>query len=333
MRAQLRRGGGGTSAAGRTTVAGVLRILSIDGGGIRGIIPVTVLADLERRSGRPACELFDLIAGTSTGGIVALALTAPDPAAPGRPRWRAEEVADLYRIEGPRIFSRTLLKRVTSLDGLIDERYPNSHLRDALQRYLGDAAVAEALTDVLVTAYDLRARQPWFFKSWRDEAADVPMALAAEATSAAPTYFEPVAVGPARAPLIDGGVYAGNPAMCAYAEARRRRPQDPDVLVVSLGTGSLTHPITLDEAKGWGELEWARPIVDVVLDGSSAAVDYQLDQLLGARHVRLQVALTEADDAMDDARPENIAALERQARELIAARDAQLAALAAELSR
>jgi patatin-like phospholipase/acyl hydrolase len=301
-----------------------VRVLSIDGGGIRGIVPATVLVDLERRAGRPTCRLFDLIAGTSTGGILALALTAPDPTDPASPRWSAAEVLDLYRQEGPSIFSRSLARKVTSVDGLIDEKYANDHLREVLKRYLDDATVGQALTRALVTTYDLQARRPRFFKSWREDAA-VPMALAAEATSAAPTYFEPVLVE--GEPLIDGGVFAANPAMCAYAEARRLEPaREP--LVVSLGTGGQTDPIPYAKAKGWGALEWARPIIDVVLDGSSDAVDYQLDHILGPRHVRLQAVLTDAADALDDASEENIEALVRTGERLVASNAARLDELA-----
>jgi patatin-like phospholipase/acyl hydrolase len=301
-------------------------VLSIDGGGIRGIVPATVLAALEQRTGRPACDLFDLIGGTSTGGILALALTRPGERGP---RWSAAEIVALYREEGPRIFSRSLGKRITSVEGLLDERYDNGPLREVLERYLGETTVDQALTDVFVTTYDLEARKPKFFKSWREDAG-VPMAVAAEATAAAPTYFEPVAVGDAA--LIDGGVFAGNPAMCAYAEARRLKPDD-DVLLVSLGTGGQTRPITYDQAKDWGLLEWARPIIDVVFDGSSDAVDYQLDQLLGVRHVRLQAMLTDANDNMDDASARNLEALVRTGRRLVDDNAARLDALAAELGR
>jgi patatin-like phospholipase/acyl hydrolase len=303
-----------------------MRVLSIDGGGIRGIIPATVLASLEERAGRPVSALFDLVAGTSTGGILALALSAPG--ASGAPRWSAAQVVDLYREEGPRIFSRSLLKRVTSADGLLDERYPNEPLREVLRQYLGDATVDQALTRALVTTYDLQARSPRFFKSWRDDAG-LSMALAAEATSAAPTYFEPVLVD--GAPLIDGGVFAGNPALCAYAEARRLEP-DADVRLLSLGTGSQTRSISFSAARGWGKLEWAQPIIDVVFDASSDAVDYQLDHLLGDRHYRLQATLTTASDDLDDADPANIAALEETGRRLVDQHDELLDELARELS-
>jgi hypothetical protein len=304
-----------------------MRILSIDGGGIRGIVPATVLAALEERAGRPVCRLFDLVAGTSTGGIIALALTCPGP--DGAPRWTAAEIARLYVDEGPRIFRRSLGRRITSVEGLIDERYPSDELRAVLQRYLGDTRLEAALTPVLVTAYDLVARRPRFFKSWREDAG-VPMALAAEATAAAPTYFEPVRDGDAA--LIDGGVFAGNPAMCAYAEGVRLRPS-ARMRVLSLGTGSQTRPIPYAKAKDWGVLEWARPIIDVVFDGSSDTVDYQLDQLLDDRHLRLQIELEHAKDDMDDVSPRNLAALEETGRDLVArnsdALDAWARALAA----
>lgn len=290
-----------------------MRVLSIDGGGIRGIVPATVLAALEERAGRPISELFDLIAGTSTGGILALALARPAPGGAG-PRWSAADIVGLYHEEGPKIFRRPVGRRITSIDGLIDERYSSDALRDALERYLGDTTVDQALTGVLVTAYDLVARRPRFFKSWREDAG-VPMALAAEATSAAPTYFEPVREGDAA--LIDGGVFAGNPAMCAYAEAVRLRP-GAEIRLLSLGTGSQTRPIRYEQAKDWGVLEWARPIVDVVFDGSSDTVDYQLIQLLGERHLRLQIDLAHANDDLDDASPANLAALERTGRRLVA---------------
>jgi uncharacterized protein len=315
-----------------------VRILSIDGGGIRGLIPAIVLAEIEARTGRRIAELFDLVAGTSTGGILACALTAP---ARGKPRYRAEELSALYETEGPRIFSRSLGRRIASADGLLDERYDDRGLHGALERYLGDARLRDALTPILVTAYDIEARAAFFFRSARavgDPAEDYAMADVARATSAAPTYFEPVAVQPAgggRAhPLIDGGVFATNPAMCAYADALRGDGARGEVeLVVSLGTGSHTRPLALKEVRDWGELEWARPIIDVVFDGAADTVDFQLAQLLpDDGYVRLQTELRRASDDLDDASPKNLARLREEAEGLIAARDAEIDALCGRLA-
>src|SRR4051794_8871456 len=182
-----------------------MKILTIDGGGIRGLIPALVLAEIEQRTGRPISSLFDLVAGTSTGAILACGLTRPQPMS-------AERLAALYEQEGPQIFDASLLKTITSVGGVIDERYDARELVKSLQRHLGGARLGEAVTRILVTAYDLEARQALMLR--RED--DFSMVDAAHASSAAPTYFEAVRVG-ART-LIDGGVFAINPAMLAYAE-------------------------------------------------------------------------------------------------------------------
>lgn len=322
-----------------------MRVLSIDGGGIRGLIPVLVLAEIEQRTGRRIAELFDLIAGTSTGGILACALARPaDGAPPGAPRtaphFAAAEIAALYEREGPRIFHRDLLRRVRSVNGWIDERYASDGLVAVLGEYLGDTRISQALTPVLVTAYDLEQRSAFFFRTQRaavDGGQDFRMADAAHATSAAPTYFEPAlvtdAAGAKSYALVDGGVFAINPAMCAYAELAHAGQASSIELLLSLGTGSHTRPIALSDARGWGQLQWARPILDVVFDGVADTVDFQLAQLLGADgYVRLQTRLDDASDDMDDASAENLAALRREAERLIAAADATIDAVCARLT-
>lgn len=283
-----------------------MRVLSIDGGGIRGVIPALVLAEVEERVGRPVGELVDLVAGTSTGAILACALAKPDPLP-------AERIAELYEEEGPRIFDRSLHQRIESLDGLLDERYDSEGLVAALDRSLGDTPLGDADPAILITAYDLERRRAVFLR--REDS--VSMAEAAHASSAAPTYFEPVRV--AGATLVDGGVFAVNPAVCAYAEVGG----DPDVLV-SLGTGEHTRPLPYEKVRGWGRLEWAQPLIDVVFDGVADAADEQLARLLGPRYIRLQTPLDEASDDLDDASPENLAALRREAERLIAARDEEI---------
>jgi predicted acylesterase/phospholipase RssA len=152
------------------------------------------------------------------------------------------------------------------------------------------------------------------------------MVDAAHATSAAPTYFEPVRIG--ERTLVDGGVCAINPAMIAYAEVAG---QTLDVLA-SLGTGEHTRPLPYEKVKGWGKLSWAQPIIDVVFDGSADTVDEQLARLAAQRYVRLQTRLDEASDDLDDASADNLVALRHEAERLIAARDADIDALCATLT-
>jgi uncharacterized protein len=288
-----------------------MKVLAIDGGGIRGLIPALVLAEVEKRTGQPISGLFDLVAGTSTGAIIACGLTRPQP-------MPADRLAALYEEEGPQIFDASLLKQITSLGGVIDERYDARELVRSLRRHLGDTRLGEAVTGILVTVYDLEARQALVLR--RDE--DVSMVDAAHASSAAPTYFEPVRLG-ART-LIDGGVFAINPAILAYAEANGRI----DVLA-SLGTGEQTRRLAYDDVKDWGQIEWARPIIDVVFDGSADVVDAVLERLVETNYIRLQTRLNEASDDLDDASPENLAALRREAERLIAERSADIDRLCA----
>jgi uncharacterized protein len=312
-----------------------MNVLSVDGGGIRGLIPAMVLANLEERTGRHTAELFDLIAGTSTGGIIALALTVPGP--DGKPRWTANELVDLYLTEGPRIFHHSIGRMLESGLGLLDEKYDAKPLEQSLDTYLGDAMISQAITDVLVTSYDLEHRKPFFFKT--DRAKRTPqhdwlMRDAARATAAAPTYFEPeklTAEGETFA-LCDGGVFAANPAMCAYAEARRRHPS-AHIRVLSLGTGQLTKPLHYEEVRGWGLIEWARPLFDVVFDGVSDATEYELEQLLApGDYTRLQIELIGASDSLDNASEPNLEHLEALAHKLIDQRAVDLERLAAELT-
>ncbi len=305
-----------------------MRVLAIDGGGIRGVIPAVVLAELERRAGRPIARLFDLIAGTSTGGILAAALTVP--ADDGSPRLTAAQVAARYELFGPRVFDRSLLKQIVSADGLIDERYDSRGLRAALDEELGDALLSQTVTDVVLTAYDLELRRAVFFRTWRaqsDREHDFRLADAVLATASAPTYFEPARVsnlaGGRIATLVDGGVFATNPSMCALAEVARMGRLD-EIVVVSLGTGSKTDPIPFEEVRGWGRLEWAQPILDVVFDGAADTVDFQASQLLpdGSYH-RFQTELPRGI-ALDDASSATIAELHEVGERLVRERSEDL---------
>jgi uncharacterized protein len=141
-----------------------------------------VLAEIEERTGRPAAERFDLIVGTSTGGILALGLTMPDD---GKPSNAAEKLIGLYEEEGSRIFS----DRAGPIRSVFEERYPYRGVEEALGEYFGEVRLKEALTWVFVTSYEIQLRAPFFrcpsgLKGKDDY--DFPMRQVARATSAAP---------------------------------------------------------------------------------------------------------------------------------------------------
>jgi patatin-like phospholipase/acyl hydrolase len=293
------------------------RILAIDGGGIRGVIPAKVLVAIEARTGKRIAELFDLIAGTSTGGILAAGLCVP-AADLMRPKYAASDLLQLYKVHGHEIFSTTLLRRVVSL--FVGAQYPAGPLESQLLNYLGQAHLADAFTGLLITSFEMHAGEAWFFR--RETARQRPdrnylMREVARATSAAPTYFPPFqfAGSNSEAPvLVDGGVFANNPAICAWVDEHEDIKGTSDVLILSLGTGSVPHPVRFDRARRWGKLLWAQPAIGSFLDGQSDTAEFQLGQLLDSSHyLRLQTKLPVANEAMDNSSDANIAALEAAA--------------------
>jgi uncharacterized protein len=322
-------------------MADVLKVLSIDGGGIRGIIPATILSELEERTNTRIAHLFDLIAGTSTGGILALGLVKPDGS--GEPQYSAADLGGLYEKEGKRIFNRSLWHEIVALGNLADEKYDAAGIEGVLQDYFGDARLKDAVTETLVTSYELESRQPWFFarhKALKDAAYDFPMRFVARATSAAPTYFEPEQLSTTQqnGGLVDGGVYANNPALCAYVEAKELHPDHDEILVVSLGTGQHTRAIHYEDAKDWGLAMWAKPILNVVFDGVSDTVDHQMKILCrdsddgDPRYYRFQTELNVGSDDMDNATATNLLALKEKAQEIVRERSADIEKLCDELT-
>lgn len=315
----------------------VVKILSIDGGGIRGIIPAILLSEIERRTQSPIATLFDLIAGTSTGGILALGLTIPRE--PVVALYTAEELVELYERQGARIFSRSLLRKVFACDNLTWKKYSSEGIENVLHAYFGESRLRDAVTDVLVTSYEIERRFPFFFKSTNARERldyDFPTRDVARATSAAPSYFAPFSLKTGGVPdhytLIDGGVFANNPAACAVVEARVTFPQASSYLVVSLGTGSLLRTLPLYLAQYWGAARWAKPLLDVVFDGLSSTVDYQLRQLLPAQnYFRFQTMLNGHNHSLDNASRENIQDLKALGRDLIDRESQQLDRVCEEL--
>jgi len=300
-------------------VAKPFRILSLDGGGIRGLVPALVLASLEAETGKPVADLFDLVVGTSTGGILALALTRKNPPS-------AEELVGLYEKNGARIFDRSLWRKLPGYP-LLDEKYSADGLVEVLKEYLIDASLSDATTDVIVTSYALEQRSPFFFKSTKakdpqtSETHDFPIWEVGRATSAAPTYFEPYKLTGKSGDsfsLVDGGVFANNPALCALAEAMSMGRTPSDIVMLSIGTGEHTRSIAHEDAVGWGLASWAVPIIGIMMDGVSDTVHYQTSQILsGDSYLRIQGKLTDVMDDMDDASQTNIRALRVFAERLV----------------
>ena len=319
-----------------------IRILSIDGGGVRGIIAGQVIIAVEQklrdRTGNPdarVADYFDLIAGTSTGGILTCIYLCPDTSS-GRPKWEAKEAVDFYLAEAGRVFDVSPWQWLKSLGGILDEKYNANELEDVLHEYFGNVKLSDLLKPCLITAYDIEARHAKFFTEPLTPDKDYLVKDVLRAASAVPAHFEVPNIeslaGGNPHPLIDGGVFANNPALCAYAEVRNKFPGNPtaqNMAILSVGTGFNYNSYIYASAKGWGYIEWARPMFDIMSSGVSETVDYQLHQLFdaanaSAQYLRVNGQILNASLAFDDASNGNLQLLKQEGIDISGAYDIQL---------
>jgi uncharacterized protein len=262
------------------------RILSFDGGGIRGLVTLALLKRLESQIPN-LIKGADLLAGTSTGGIIALGLAAGKS---------VDEMIALYRDNGSKIFDDSWWDDLRDLGGLAGADYDQKNLGKILTGLFPDTKLKDLGKRVLIPSFNLddgdpdatkRTWGPKFFHNFPGTDSDgeelvVDVALD---TSAAPTYF------PTHGTYIDGGVVANNPSLAAVAQTQDTRNTDPvpalgDIFLLSLGTG-----VNLSYVKGknldWGLAQWAKPLVSLLLDASMGIADYQCRYLLKANYRRI----------------------------------------------
>lgn len=362
------------------------RILSLDGGGIRGVIGATLLAAVEKRINKPLNEYFHLIAGTSTGSVLAGAIAV------GR---SSQEIVDLYKQQSSIIFPYRSLFSPQRLPlllkyGLSAPKYSDSGLIKVFQEAFGDIKLLDITEPrLLIVSYDTISRQAIIFKSWRinPDYGNLPLWEACVCSASAPTYFPAhkidrkiigltqsatadsitldksasavediynnthihitsgVGEGQVRKikdyvgftgravldspwdrtpeenssyliktiySAIDGGVAANNPSSCAVAEALRLGYQVEDIYVLSIGTGELTRIIPFEKVQGFGLIQWAEPLISILLDASSGVYEYITDKIIHDRVLRLQFKLDRGltgkrlSDDIDDVSPQNI---------------------------
>ncbi|KAL5558904.1 hypothetical protein UlMin_035115 [Ulmus minor] len=317
------------------TYGDVITVLSIDGGGIRGIIPGTILgfleSELQKLDGPEArlADYFDVIAGTSTGGLVTAMLAAPNEN--NRPLFAAKDIKDFYLDHSPHIFHQEKypLHGASSLiKSLSGPKYDGKYLHKLLKEKLGDLRLHQTLTNVIIPTFDIKRLQPIIFSSYeerRNHSLDAFLSDICIGTSAAPTYlpahrFETQHLDGAvrEFNLIDGGVAANNPALVAINEVSKEIYQgNPDFfpirptdygrfLVISLGTGSAKTEETYnaEEAAKWGVLGWlhsnnSTPLVDIFTQASGDMVDFFLSTVFQAVHSEKNY-LRIQDDTLSD---------------------------------
>lgn len=308
-------------------------ILSIDGGGIRGVMPALLLASIEEMTGKPIASLFDLVAGTSTGAILAAGVTMPD--SDGYPMYPAKEIVNLYDREGKKIFEpkkKGLIGKLSRyFGGLVSEKYDNRNLQKVLAKYFKGRLLSQTIRPILTCAYDIEKRENFVFSSHKarlDRRFDYYLSSAAISSAVAPTYFEPHIVRNCEGAinvLVDGGASGmNNPVLVAINQALELGYDYEDISVLSIGTGSYQQPISYDKAKNWGAAQWVKPLIGVMLDGSSELAHQYADKRI-YRYMRVQFDLPSKESAkMDDASSKNMLRLHKIAAKTIQENSQQL---------
>jgi patatin-like phospholipase/acyl hydrolase len=237
-------------------------VVAIDGGGIKGLIAAYQLLMLERELGGHLCDYVDLVAGTSTGSILAAAIASG---------MSMETIVDLYIKEGPYIFGIPREHKIRSMWGLRGSKYDESRLEEILIKYFKDAKLDDLKTDFLATAYNITDGKPRFF-SKRQEG-DYRLTDVVQASSTAPTYFEPKTIKDKD--YIDGGVFCANPAMSAFAEIKDIYDiPAKDIFILSVGNGDRSEGFA--KTKKWFKFRWVKPLIDLMMSADSGVVHYQL---------------------------------------------------------
>lgn len=320
------------------------RILVIDGGGIRGIIPAIILSKIEyglsTSLGRDVhiAEYFDLIAGTSTGGIIALGLNVPNNKNKllRKPKYHASDLVDLYEKNGKEIFPQSgLYQRAANV---IIPKFTVSPLESILRDYFGRTKLSNSISNVFITSYNILKDEPEFFKNYDPDSfslkgfdkkrslhGDFLMKDVARATSAAPTYFEGAEIFDCEGTMgryVDGGVVVNNPTVAAMLEARKIFSDDvKHYVILSIGTGETPFSDYWKEVEKGGLLKWASVIPDVMMKGASKLVEAQIKSLqtefenqgIIVDYSRIQIQLPIENMALDNATDANIIRLKAEA--------------------
>ena len=267
--------------------------LSIDGGGIRGIIPALLASKIEEKeiTNRPIHKIFDHIGGTSIGGILALGYTIPSKDNYDS-YYSAKDLVGLFETNGTIIFPPTsrfnIYGRVVNwFRDICHPHYGVKGLETLLQSYFKDMKFRRAATNVLVTTMDSNNNHPFLFNSRLDDHRDYEVWKVARATSAAPTYFDACTHFSGRQ-LIDGGLYRNNPTALVLGDMYKRaieqdEPISPaNMLMLSLGTGQLPIKDGLPVRSGW--MNAARAVIEAGMTVSSIGVDEQVRAILKPGH-------------------------------------------------
>jgi len=286
------------------------RILSIDAGGVRGLLSAIWLNRLEELLGSSIYRHFDLIVGTSSGSVLAAAIASGMP---------AQQFVSVFRDSIHEIFPASarrggMTQRLLALRR--GPKYDGIGLENVLRNIFGDRQMSDLKCHTMIASYNLLNRRSLFFKSWKNEHSPLPVWGVCKASTSAPAYFPShvMRVGIADLPLADGAIMAGTPSVNAIAEGLRLNQSHgsgmENFVLLSVGSGKSHHHISIEESQTWGAFDWSGPLISLVGDGNADAAHYLCKQFLPPGHYfQLQTQLDAASDEIDNADESNLNSL------------------------
>ncbi len=306
-----------------------MRILSIDAGGVRGLLPALLLTEIEARTGKQIWQHFDLITGSGTGALLAIGLAMPARSGSPLP---AAKLQTIFEQPKRSLYRKTWLRQFAAHLRGVKPHYSSKSLRLWATHHYMDTTLSEAKTGLMLPVYDLEQRRPVFFKSWKAQGQqlkdrsetyqdrNVRVRDLISASLAKPSLFDPKVIGSQsgrRMTVIDGSLFAANPALSALVASHKLHPEADHYQVISLGSGQARQHLSLLQTRGWDSEQWQRQMLNVALDGMQDTVDYQLREILGQeKYLRINPALTLSTQMRgpDDVRLVHLKALRKAAK-------------------
>ena len=278
-------------------------ILSIDGGGLRGIIPVLILKHIEQKvqasngDARKLVTYFNLVSGTSTGGLIACGLSLGDQQDTGSTRYDLSYIESIYKTKGNIIFPyKGRIRewwRNLQVSNLFSPQFSKDGLEKVLSEVFGENKISNCIRPILVPSYNVLTNEPVYFstrKAYQNNNLNFKLSDVCRATSAGPTYLpaHEISLSPSKMICVDGGVFQNNPTVSALVEIMKypevympdEKVSLDDVFILSIGTGRYNQPIASKKALSGGRLNWIAPIIDISMWGNSQAVDIHVSEVL-----------------------------------------------------
>ncbi|MXZ58530.1 MAG: patatin-like phospholipase family protein [Rhodothermaceae bacterium] len=280
------------------------RVLSLDGGGVRGVCSAVYLSELEKQVGSPLHQYFDLICGTSAGGIIAISLALEIP---------MDRVLDMFQNKADEVFNRKLPGKNKFCAMLADVLYSNEPFHSNLQDLVGaKSKIGDAKCRLCIPAVNMTTGKAVVFKTRHDTYLKydylLPAWKVAAATSAAPIYFKPVTI-PGRGKFVDGGLWANTPASIGILEGLRLKKSLDDIELLAIGTGSSTFQRSADHGKGIlsriiqkrkdGLMGWNTDLVKLTMNVQTDREENFMKFMLEDRYCRVQFPLPQVGFELD----------------------------------